>query len=330
MANDVTPGLIQGGSALAESSWIARQQAHETRVRAWTDPHQERAGRGEKHPVFDFLFGYYSFRPSWLRRWHPGAGVSLKGTRAEEFLQWPDYHSHGEGVAVDHAAIVERRGDTLRWIKALLVASRDRPAFFACYGLHEWAMVYRETPDAVRHSDWPLRFPADELARVVESQVLRCSHHDAFRFFTPAARPMNRLQPDRVSIPQYEQRGCLHANMDLYKWSFKLAPLTPSELVADCFELARSIREIDMRASPYDLSALGFAPIRIETEAGRAEYEGHQRLFAQQGEPLTRTSSPAFSVLFGFAKEQLQRTSNERAASGKIGRPSRFELMLSS
>ena len=30
--------------------------------------------------------------------------------------------------------------------------------------------------------------------------------------------------------------------MDLYKWAYKLSPLVPSELVADCFELAREIR----------------------------------------------------------------------------------------
>ena len=79
------------------------------------------------------------------------------------------------------------------------------------------------------------------------------------------ARPLNRLQPTRETVPALEQRGCLHANMDLYKWAFKLAPLTPAELTADCFELARDIREVDMRASPYDLRSLGYGPIAIET-----------------------------------------------------------------
>jgi hypothetical protein len=74
--------------------------------------------------------------------------------------------------------------------------------------------------------------------------------------------------------------------MDLYKWAFKLAPFSPAELIADCFELARDIREVDMRASPYDLRALGFAPIAIETSEGRTEYERHQRNFAARGEPL--------------------------------------------
>ena len=62
--------------------------------------------------------------------------------------------------------------------------------------------------------------------------------------------------------------------------------LAPSELIADCFALARDIREVDMRASPYDLRALGFDPITIETAAGRADYEAHQRAFSTRAEPL--------------------------------------------
>jgi hypothetical protein len=113
-----------------------------------------------------------------------------------------------------------------------------------------------------------------------------CTHFDAFRFFTPPARPLNRHELTRDAIGAFEQRGCLHANMDLYKWAFKLSPFTPSELVADCFELARDIREVDMRASPYDLRALGFPPIPVETADGRSEYERCQRLFAARAEPL--------------------------------------------
>jgi hypothetical protein len=147
-------------------------------------------------------------------------------------------------------------------------------------------MVYRLPPGEIRHAAWPLRFPPGEIARIVEAQPLGCTHFDAFRFFTPAARPRNRLHLERTTAPAHEQRGCLHANMDLYKWAFKLAPFTPGELVADCFALARDIREIDMRASPYDLRSLGYAPIAIETPSGRAEYEAHQRDFAGRSQPL--------------------------------------------
>lgn len=271
---------------LAEADWLARRSAHETRVSVWTDPHRARTARGEKHPVYDFLFSYYAFRPAWLRRWHPGPDVVLAGEAAREFLRWPEYRTVEGGVMLDPAALPAHRQQFVIWLRELLAVMQVRPAFYGCYGLHEWAMVYRQTPEEVRHNQYPLRFPPDELARIVEAAPVTCTHFDAFRFFTAPARPLNNLQPTRPTTSQFEQRGCLHANMDLYKWAFKLAPFTPSELIADCFALARDIREIDMRASPYDLRALGFPPIAIETPAGRAEYEQHQRAFATRGEPL--------------------------------------------
>jgi hypothetical protein len=304
-------------TVLAESDWRERQRAHEARVRAWTDPHQARASRGEKHPVYDFLFDYYAFRPAWLRRWHPGPDVVLAGEAARDFLRWPEYRETKDadaagagviGVSLDPAALPESRWAFVSWLRDLLAGMRDRPAFFGCFGLHEWAMVYRLPADAVRHAAWPLRFPADEIARIVEASAVCCSHFDAFRFFTPEARPLNRHQPTRGTVPLLEQRGCLHANMDLYKWAFKLAPFAPAELVADGFELARDIREIDMRASPYDLRALGFAPIPVETPAGRAEYERRQREFTARGEPLR-------ARLIALCERLLA------AASGAVARP---------
>ncbi|HRJ48466.1 MAG TPA: 3-methyladenine DNA glycosylase [Opitutaceae bacterium] len=265
--------LAPTATFLAEADWLARRAAHETRVRAWTDPHQARAARGEKHPVYDFLFSYYAFRPAWLRRWHPGPDVILAGNAAREFLRWPEYREVDGGVMLDPSTLPPPRREFVAWLRDLLTTMQARPAFYGCFGLHEWAMVYRQTPEEVRHNAWPLRFPPDELARIVEAAPITCTHFDAFRFFTAPARPLNNLQPTRTTVPQHEQRGCLHANMDLYKWAFKLAPFSPAELIADCFALARDIREVDMRASPYDLAALGFPPLAIETAEGRAEYE---------------------------------------------------------
>ncbi len=168
-------------------------------------------------------------------------------------------------------------------IHRLLVATAGRTPTLGCFGLHEWAMVHQT--DSVRH-DWPLRLGSSGTDDVVEGHRITCSHFDAFRFFTDSARPLNTLQPGRDDRPAFEQPGCLHAGMDLYKHAFRLTPLVPSELVADCFELAWDIRELDMRASPYDFSDLGFAPVRIETPAGKQEYVAAQRAFAERGAPL--------------------------------------------
>jgi hypothetical protein len=74
--------------------------------------------------------------------------------------------------------------------------------------------------------------------------------------------------------------------MDLYKWASKYAALVGSDLVADTFELALAARTLDMEAAPYDLSALGYRPLRVETPDGRAEYVRRQRTLADCARPL--------------------------------------------
>jgi hypothetical protein len=269
-------------TVLAVDEWRARTAAHEARVDRWTAPHRERRRRGETHPVHDFLFTYYSHAPGRLSRWHPGPGVALAGPAPHSGWRW--YVADADDtVRLDVAAFLTDRGDTVRFVRGLLAATASRPAFSGCFGLHEWAMVYRDRE--TRHPV-PLRLGADGTDAVVEAHSIRCTHYDAFRFFTPSAAPRNRLQPTRETQPELEQPGCLHAGMDLYKWAYKLSPATPGELVADCFELAAEIRELDMRASPYDLTAHGYAPVAIETPEGKAEYAAAQRGFAARGAVL--------------------------------------------
>ena len=271
---------------LPEPVWRRRMAEHRRRVDGWLRPHLCRRRDGVPHPVQDFLFTYYSYRPARLRRWHPGAGVVLAGAEATQFGN--RYESVAGGAALAARDLLDRRAEIIDWIRDLLVRTAARPAQLGCFGLHEWAMVYLQTPDQLRHAAWPLRLSPAETDRVVAERGVRCSHFDAFRFFTEPARPLNVLQPTRERQPELEQPGCLHATMDLYKWAYKLSPLVDSELVADCFELTRDAREIDMRASPYDLSALGYRPIAVETPAGRAEYVATQRALTERAGPLRR------------------------------------------
>jgi hypothetical protein len=271
---------------LAEPDWLTREAAHVDRMRRWTVPHQERRSRGEKHPVLDFLFTYYSHRPGHLERWQPGPGVALAGPAARRFLERKGYLETAGGVVLDPAGFTERKAKTAEFVLGLLGATAARAPRLSCFGLHEWAMVYREPADSVRHDHVPLRLGSAGTDAVVESLEIRCGHFDAFRFFTPPARPRNALEPTRATQVTLEQPGCLHANMDLFKWAYKLDPFVPAELVADCFELAAEIRELDMRASPYDLADLGYPPVRIETPDGRAEYARAQAGFARRATPL--------------------------------------------
>jgi hypothetical protein len=271
-----------------------RQEAHRQRVARFADPYLQRRSEGRKHPVEDFLFTYYNHKPGQLARWHPGAGTVLTGDRAQDRLDWKFYRSadtlerRSLGLTAEEPAVVvdtqrfgtERR-DAVEFASIILAGTASRPAQFGCFGLHEWAMVFRQDPAQVRHEYLELRLGSAATDQVVQGNRIRCSHIDAFRFYTPEAVPLNELRPTRENQRELEQPGCLHANMDLYKWAYKLSPALPSELLMDCFELSWRIREMDMRASPYDLRAWGYQPIPIETAAGKAEYVAGQRRFSQ-------------------------------------------------
>lgn len=286
---------------LTQDLWRPLEAAHHDRVDALTAAHLSRRQGARKHPVEDFLFSYYQHSPAQLRRWHPGPGVVLEG--AAERSEWKFYRYADGAADVDLEAFLAARSDTVRFVRDLLSATAARPAHLGCFGLHEWAMVYRLTPDQVRHADWPLRLEPAQTDAVVESHQIRCSHFDAYRFFTSAAIPLNTLAPSRDSQIAMEQPGCLHANMDLYKWAYKLSPAIPSELTADCFDFAREVRELDMRAAPYDLRPLGYEPVKIETPEGKARYVDAQRDFGARAQALRHRLIDACDRLFAAADE---------------------------
>ncbi|MGL3804517.1 3-methyladenine DNA glycosylase [Paeniglutamicibacter sp. R2-26] len=277
---------------LPEEQWLPLANAHEERSRRFGEPFTERRMKRRKHPIEDFLFTYYTQKPGQLYRWHPGPGVVLAGDLAQERAGWKFYREvlhegTGErGYTVDLGAFAEARLEAIRFARIILAGTAARPGNFACFGLHEWAMAYKSEVNGIRHEYLPLRLGAAGTDAVVEEHKIRCTHFDAFRFYTPQAVPRNELQPTRETQRTLEQPGCLHANMDLYKWAYKLTPAVPSGLVMDCFELAWDIRTMDMQASPYDLSDWGHAPIRIETPAGKAEYVRRQKDFSDRAQEL--------------------------------------------
>jgi hypothetical protein len=284
---------------LEPGNWAAREAAHQARVRQYSEPYLARRSSGRKHPVEDFLFTYYTQKPGQLLRWHPGDAVVIDGPDALQRAGWKYYRAlddaelaaaglppESTALTFDRAAFLRDRLEAVRFAAIILHGTALRPAQFGCFGLHEWAMVYRQDKFELRHEYLRLRLGSAGTDSVVEENRLRCSHFDAFRFYTPDAVPLNELQPSRENQRSMEQPGCLHANMDLYKWAYKLSPALPSELVMDCFELSWRVRAMDMRASPYDLEQWGYPAIRIETAEGKAEYVEYQRSFSAEAQDL--------------------------------------------
>lgn len=276
---------------LDENEWRELCSSHLARVQEFSSGARRRRDRGEAHPVEDFLFRYYPFPFALLELWHPEIGVSLRFSHEEEL---PDrflskrYRTDGSLCRLNLDSLSTKERERLAWIRVLLTSTQNRPPHFACHGLHEWAMVYRA--EEIRHASLaPLRLPQKEIDSLVESRPIACTHHDAFRFFSKQARPLNRIQPSLETRQEHEQPGCVHANMDLYKWAAKSMPWIGSDLLWKTFRLAVRLRDLDMRASPYDLSAWDVVPVKIETSEGRREYEAEQRKLAEEARYLRET-----------------------------------------
>jgi len=258
--------------------WTERAKKHAICVSPYTDAFLKRRDVRKTHPVHDFLFTYYRLSPQKLKEWVPCFFETLEFTEGFPWLN--DYWFKVEDNILSHKPLPANFREIAKFILELCQNILERTPKFGCFGLHEWAMVYK-TKD-IRHQSYPLRLSPDEISRFVESQTICCSHYDAYRFFTEESKPLNILNPTLDTRLQMEQGGCIHANMDLYKWASKLWPSIGSDFLAKAFFLALDGREIDMRASPYDLSEHGYTPICVETEEGRKRYQKEQQLYAKR------------------------------------------------
>jgi hypothetical protein len=264
--------------------WRSLREDHQAKVLPWITPRLERRSRHESHPVDDFLFEYYPISTNKLLNWHPGFGTSLEATEIEsEDFPSGSYEFSNDRIQIRSKWLAKNQEAAISLID-FLTKTQERSVRSGCFGLHEWAMVLGA--EEVRHEKWPLRLSQEEIRTTINEVGLRCTHFDAFRFFTPIAAPLNPLQLTRIDQNDVEQPGCLHANMDLYKHSQRFAPIVGSEIVRTAFALAKDIRTVDMQTAPYDLADLGVIPIQVETQAGRDEFARLQIQFADRAQQL--------------------------------------------
>lgn len=264
--------------------WHKLRDAHQEEVLPWIKPRLERRSRHESHPVDDFLFEYYPISTNKLLNWHPGFGFSLVATEID-FEEFPSgsYEFVAGKIQIQAEWLAKNQEVALNLLH-FLTKTQERPIRSGCFGLHEWAMVLGA--EEVRHEKWPLRLSQERIRATIDEVGLRCTHFDAFRFFTPIAAPLNPLQLTPVDRNEVEQPGCLHANMDLYKHAQRFAPIFGSNLVRDAFALAKDIRTVDMQTAPYDLADLGVIPIPVETQTGREEFANLQLQFTDRAQTL--------------------------------------------
>ena len=154
------------------------------------------------HPVEDFLFTYYSLRPGAAAPLVPGrrggAGRCRRSGRtgdstgaagsADRAAARPADRCHRRSAGLPagprRAARLHRHGCSAR--------RRPRPGSSAASGCTSGRWSSGRTTAQRRHQEWPLRLGQAGTDDVVRDHQIRCTHYDAFRFFTPPARPLQR------------------------------------------------------------------------------------------------------------------------------------------
>ena len=193
------------------------------------------------NPVYNFLVSYYGLKGSrGVRRllaYSPGPyvpfNIAAAGSAAvppplTKYLQ----HDKARGyLYYDPALMACGASKQLEWNLNLLKATRANAPILNCHGLHEWAMVYKNTAEEKSYQpQLEFRVAQEEIDRVVETSTLRCSHIDALRMFSEDAQRdiPNEFGSIGVDVSRedqaiLEQPGCIHAAIDLLKWCLKVS-----------------------------------------------------------------------------------------------------------
>lgn len=314
-----------GATSIKLSDWTARAEMHASELNKLVYPSgdslKSRMHLVSQDPIYNFLHSYYRYSVKDLKKFSPGIDVLLEDAdlvKHNSFLIERLMTATSEGAYYDPRLMKAPADGRYGWINVtkirdILSATGLKQPFFGCFGLHEWAMLYSgsnlsEPTLLPRHQEQlSLRIPQSVIDDVVRgSGQLKCTHFDAWRFFHPDAQGLNIVSPlSRERQVQFEQPGCIHATMDLFKYAYQLYPFVSSELLLQSLKLAIKARKIDMRASPYDVSHVEGCeePLCVETSEGR-------RLYVAAQEDLFELSSPIRTSLLQVYEDVLWRYSH--------------------
>ena len=265
-----------------------------------------------KHPIYNFLHTYYQYSFKAIELYSPGINIILQDAYGDnginelvsnKYCKYLNNDVYYTPSCIPSTTKKEKQHITfLKHNHNILRKTHQRSPFFGCFGMHEWAMVYdpdySSTTTTTATAEYMNKYKQQKylnfrisqsiINNVVSNSNLRCTHFDAWRFFQDDARIQNKHHLERYNQEEYEQPGCIHANMDLFKCATDIYPLIPSTLLLSCLELAINSRTIDMRASPYDVSSYSGCEdaIEIETNIGRQLYIKEQEKIYQQSIPI--------------------------------------------
>ena len=223
----------------------------------------------------------------------PGTASHAGGESARRFLGRAGYGEHGSAVTVTHEHLVSRI-ETVEFIADLLQSTAGRPARFNCFGLHEWAMVYRSARRAPRSGSVAARAGGHRRRGRIDAVALQPLRRLPVLHRAGGAPQRGTAEPrvagrQRTAGVRARRDGHLQVGVQAGP-AGRLRTASPT-----ASNSPPTARELDMRASPYDLTGYGFAPIAVETPTGRAEYVRGQQDVADRAAPL-RTRAVADRV----------------------------------
>ena len=156
---------------LTQAQWRAELFTHRSRMGALLGGALDRSELGARlrreHPVYNFVFTYYFFSRDALLAWSPGPRVALLGLRdaanaAEHLGRYGALKHHRAAALLPHgarhslslpanvpavhftAAVAPFSAlGALRHARAVLRGASMRRPVLDCFGLHEYAMLYR-------------------------------------------------------------------------------------------------------------------------------------------------------------------------------------------
>lgn len=222
-----------------------------------------------------------------------------------------DNKEEEEEVVVGRREQLRKTIAPYQWYASILHTTMNSEPVLHCHGLHEWAMLYHPNgapppTSASYQKSLPLRVSRTVINDTVERRGVQCTHVDALRFFAPAAGPLNKhgMELARTDQLRLEQKGCVHAHMDLLKIGLKLGCFMDSTLMADILEVTLDARTLDVAASPYDASVYGLDAIPVETTDGRRRYREEQIRLMRRAEPVRRRLLDAYEVFLMLAFDE--------------------------
>ncbi len=308
---------------LSRQEWLSRTHQYQHDLHNLIYPKNLKTGKitqhdTHQHPIYNFLHRYYRYSVEYISKYSAGINHLLEDVQPTD-LQNEHLHTEFlipyESSDQNHLYTLDqdriklqlnqnkgkyRHANIIQNYQTLLTTLR-KPPFYGCFGYHEWAMLYsgRSQPRPKPHQpQLPLRVSQEIIDTIVETPGnLKCTHYDAWRFFQKESQAWN-IYPslNRLDQSKIEQPGCIHANMDLFKYAYQLYPFISSELLLKSLEIAIMARKIDVRASPYDCSAYlseeegeeGRSPICVETSEGRKEYIEYQERLVEKAIPIRK------------------------------------------